>query len=89
MLPRETNEKCELCGTALDSSVVCQMCSSVVCSDCNTGTEEICLVCHEAKCSICSEYLSARACDKCGNLVCEDHSARVDAATVCVECRVS
>lgn len=77
---------CELCGTVLTDSHICDMCGSHVCTDCITA-QGVCLVCEETRCELCGVYLSSRACEVCGRLVCEDCSVRVHAATLCRECR--
>lgn len=78
---------CEICGIDVNQRLVCNLCRSEVCSECMSADGGICEVCLEARCSICGEYLSARACDKCGKLVCEDHGVRINEVTTCSKCQ--
>gem|GEM_PF-6889455 len=77
---------CEVCGTEGAPLARCRLCNAYVCPECLTS-DGLCLVCEEARCYICGEYLSSRACDRCGRLVCEDHGTRIGEATLCDLCR--
>ncbi len=80
-------ESCEVCGEDDTVDSVCHICGSFVCSDCYNKDDNTCLLCGETICSICNLYLSSRACDICGRLVCEDHGIREGEATICVRCQ--
>ena len=80
---------CEICGCEDCKEFQCTMCGANVCKDCFVKSENLCLNCDEAKCALCGEFLSSRACNICGRLVCEDHSMKKDESTICDECRKS
>lgn len=79
---------CEICDTMdTDALIQCRMCSATVCHLCRHQPENICLNCEDSKCSICGEFLSSRACNNCGRLVCEDHGIKLNEVTTCDLCR--
>ncbi|MGV9170847.1 MAG: hypothetical protein ACOC38_13030 [Promethearchaeia archaeon] len=80
-------ESCEICGKADITLTQCNMCGAYVCDKDLVMKEGLCLVCMEARCYICKEYLAPRACDICGQLVCEDHGIKEGEATICDNCR--
>ncbi|MHA1769945.1 MAG: hypothetical protein ACTSV3_08905 [Candidatus Thorarchaeota archaeon] len=77
---------CEICGQVVSATSVCSMCKSAVCSECFNTELGICYSCDEARCTICGDYLSSRACNSCGRLVCEDHGTKIGEATLCDIC---
>lgn len=83
----ETGNSCEICNQEMETLRPCKMCNASVCSVCRVMNEEICINCREARCQICGEYLSSRACNTCGKLVCEDHGIRINESTLCDNCR--
>ncbi|MHA1637857.1 MAG: hypothetical protein ACTSUB_07570, partial [Candidatus Thorarchaeota archaeon] len=78
---------CELCDSTGQALVKCTMCNSYVCPQCMSNEGGFCDVCTEAQCTICGEYLSSRACNECGRLVCETCGIRVNEATTCKVCQ--
>ena len=82
-------EFCEICGDTQDSLSACGMCGSLACTECRSIEQNLCDVCAESKCSICGEFLSSRACNICGALVCEDHGMRENEATTCINCQAN
>ncbi|TFG32620.1 hypothetical protein EU527_09790 [Candidatus Thorarchaeota archaeon] len=84
----KTDESCEICGKASNDVVLCCLCGAQVCTECALVQDRICLACDEAKCYICNEYLASRACNICGQLVCEDHGTKKDESTTCDNCRM-
>ena len=80
---------CEICNTKDgDALIPCRMCGALVCNTCRPQREDICLNCEDSKCSICGEFLSSRACNNCGRLICEDHGIKVNEVTTCDLCRM-
>jgi hypothetical protein len=79
-------ELCEVCGAKTELST-CTLCGANVCSECYCTATGYCSVCMEAKCTVCDEYLSSRACNICGMLVCEDHGKKVNEVTICTRCQ--
>ena len=82
----ENPSQCEFCDTPSQTLNECKLCESFVCTECFSG-EGICDVCVEAKCTLCGEYLSTRACNKCGRLVCIDCGVRLNEVTTCMKCQ--
>lgn len=80
---------CEICGLDASQESQCKMCGAHVCKDCFVESNGFCLNCEEAKCHLCNEYLASRACNACGNLVCEDHGIKKNESTICDKCRLS
>ena len=78
---------CEICGEQDAILEECEMCGQQVCRKCISSKEKLCLTCLDARCQICGEYLSSRACNSCGRLVCEDHGFKVNEVTICDICR--
>ena len=76
---------CEVCGEDDRDMNRCDMCYAYVCNEC--CSDGVCLTCQEASCHICGEYLSSRACNICGRLVCEDHGIKEAEATTCEICQ--
>jgi hypothetical protein len=82
-------QSCEICGKQDTELEECEMCGQQVCNECMSEEENLCLTCVDARCQICGEYLSSRACNKCGRLVCEDHGFKENEATICDICKAS
>ena len=80
---------CEICGREEGTFTLCRMCNARVCESCRAAEDGMCINCQEASCQICGEFLAARACNTCGNLVCEDHGNKVNESTLCDNCRKS
>lgn len=76
---------CEMCGTEESELELCDTCGAFSCRECIS--ESVCFNCQEARCFICEEYLSSRACNECGRLVCEDHGIKMNEATICDVCQ--
>ncbi|MHA1951006.1 MAG: hypothetical protein ACW99G_10465 [Candidatus Thorarchaeota archaeon] len=85
----EPGSICEICNNKEELHKSCKICNANVCVSCWALDDEICINCREAKCQICGEYLSSRACNNCGKLVCEDHGLRINEVTLCDSCRKS
>lgn len=88
MMLCKPDDSCEICNNTSGEMTVCRICGARVCLNCYLPEEGVCLTCSEARCYICNEYLASRACNICGNLVCEDHGTKIDEATVCDNCRM-
>jgi hypothetical protein len=86
-MQKRSQNSCEICRSESQDLSVCKICGSSVCPLCLDGEESICSSCKDALCQICGDYLSSRACNECGRLVCEDHGIRVNESTVCDVCR--
>ncbi len=80
---------CEICGKEQESLLSCKICNANVCESCIVVSDDICITCREARCQICEEFLSSRACNTCGKLVCEDHGVKINESTECDRCRMS
>jgi hypothetical protein len=85
----EPGNSCEICSQKQGSLSFCKMCNASVCESCRVADDEICINCQEARCRICEEFLSSRACNRCGILVCEDHGIKINESTLCDNCRKS
>lgn len=82
----EPGNFCEICNQRIESLKTCKMCGSIVCDACRVD-DDMCINCYESKCQICGVFLSSRACNTCGKLVCEDHGIKVNEVTLCDNCR--
>jgi hypothetical protein len=85
----EPGNSCEICDLKEGPFKSCRVCNAFVCESCHSQEEELCINCREAICQICGEFLSSRACNTCGKLVCEDHGIKVNESTLCDNCRKS
>jgi len=85
----EPGHSCEICSKEELVLISCRMCNASVCAVCLSSEDDICINCQEAKCQICAQFLSSRACNTCGKLVCEDHGMKVNESTLCDNCRKS
>jgi hypothetical protein len=85
----EPGNSCEICNLEDGILSSCRMCKASVCESCRADEESLCINCREAMCQICGDFLSSRACNNCGKLVCEDHGIKVNESTLCDNCRKS
>jgi len=85
----EPGNSCEICSQEDVVLTSCKICNASVCAVCLSSEDDICINCQEAKCQICAQFLSSRACNTCGKLVCEDHGMKVNESTLCDNCRKS
>jgi hypothetical protein len=85
----EPGNSCEICSKKEVKLSLCRMCNSNMCETCGIEVEGICINCQESVCQICGEFLSSRACNTCGKLVCEDHGIKINESTLCDICRKS
>ncbi len=85
----EPGNSCEICSEEKDVLRTCRMCGANICNACRVAEGDLCINCRDASCQICGEYLSSRACNICGKLVCGDHGIKINESTLCDDCRKS